>query len=93
MDKKDFAKTITAIRKTLGTAEFPKAMATGQQLANSTCTVNCNDRISRRTGIDSNAIAYAVLTDPRFIAMLDRNTATATVEDNPDGFKQIRVRW
>lgn len=90
MDKKDFAKTITAIRKTLGTAEFPKAMATGKQLANNTCTVNCN---GRHQGLTTADMAIAVLKDPRFTAMLDRNNAHAVIEDNPEGFKQVRVRW
>ena len=90
MTKKDFAKTITAIRKDLHTVEFPKAMMTGQQEAKRTCTVNCN---GRHQGLTSADMASTVLNDPRFTAMLDRNNAHAVIEDNPEGFKQIRVRW
>lgn len=92
MNKKQFAKTVSDIRKTLGTKEFPKAMMTGQQEANHTCTVNCNDRWNRHL-FNSSELASAVLRDCRFSDMLHDNNAVAVIEDNPDGFKQIRVRW
>lgn len=80
--KKDFQKTIAAIRKDwrvyyhTPAAQYPKAMMTGQQEENRTATVNCGGEWT----CISKDIANFVMNDKRFVDFLARRNATAEIE-------------
>ena len=88
--KKEFQKTISAIRKEMND-QFPKAMMTGQQMAKRTATVNCGGEW--RTEEYSLKMAKAVATDPRFIVFLAECDANAKIEANSFGGYQIRIYY
>jgi len=93
--KKDFQKTIKAIRDGSSIVsgrrqEYPKAMMTGQQEDKNTATVNCGRRPWCK---NIEQIAEAVMNDPLFKGFLKQYNATARVEINSEGNKQIRLNF
>ena len=91
--KKDFQKTIKAIRNTISIVtgedqEFPKAMMTGQQEAKNTATVNCGRRRE-----STEAVAKVVMDDPLFRGFLAQYKAKANIEINSEGKTQVRINF
>lgn len=92
--KKDFQKTIKAIRNTYTIItgkeqEYPKAMMTGRQEAKNTATVNCG----RKPWCSDEQVANVVMNDPLFKGFLTKYNATAHVEINSDGNTQVRINF
>lgn len=85
--EKDFRKVIGKLRKEEG-RDVPKAMMNGQQVVNSTATVNCGFGADR-----SLELANKVLADDRFKAFLKKYGAVANVEKNPEGKYQVRIHY
>lgn len=77
MFKKDFQKTIAAIRQDLGMSEYPKAMCTGAQYAKGTATVNCGGEWRPTSSGDT---AQKVMDHPKFAAFLASHNAKAVFE-------------
>lgn len=94
--KKDFQKTISAIRKdrkesTGRDVHYPKAMMTGQQESKRTATVNCGGEwVSEQVSVE---IAELVMKDHRFNDFLARYSAKAITEKNPFGGVQVRIHY
>ena len=94
MNKKDFQKTIARIRAEINAqkmfhSSYPKAMLTGQQEAKCTATVNC-------ACYDGEQLARDIMARPDFVALLNRNNATAKIESVKCGSytqRQIRVDY
>jgi len=90
MDKRAFVKTVTKIRKALGTTDYPKAMMTGAQQAKGTATINCD---CHRKEMDPMAMQDLLFTDPLLLELLADQGATAHKEMSKDGFPQIRINY
>ena len=89
--KKDFQKTIKAIREEMDHGDFPKPMMTAVQMEKLEATVNCGGEW-KRTEITLE-IAKEVMDDSRFKDFLARNNATANIELNPFKTYQIRIHF
>jgi hypothetical protein len=91
MFKKEFQKTIAAIRKELGSDEYPKAMCTGAQYAKRTATVNCGGEWRPKSSPET---AKQVMQHPKFAALLKAHDAKAVYEQGRYGdrcWTQIRI--
>lgn len=94
--KKDFQKTIKAIREEKegsfnGNAMYPKPMMTAVQIEKKQATVNCGGEWVRlETSI---RVADYVLADERFNEFLNKYQATAIKEVAPCGKYQIRINF
>ena len=92
--KKDFQKVISAIRKELGSGEYPKAMCTGAQMMKNQATVNCG---GEGRGERSKQLAQQVINHSLFKAFLMATGSRATLEHKPDytgnGYTQIRIQY
>lgn len=94
--KKDFQKTIGAIRKARAMVsgkccEYPKAMMTGLQENRKCATVNCGGE--HLPADETDKIVNMVLGDPLFRAFVARYNAQTTVEVNSYNAKQIRINF
>ena len=92
MFKKEFQKTIAAIRDDYCTGNFPKAMCTTAQMMKNQATVNCGGEW--KTTEYSTALAERVLKDPRFTALVAYHKGKAVLEQGRAGnriFTQIRI--
>lgn len=93
MDKKQFQKTIKAIRDELFNGkEYPKAMMTTQQMEKNTGTVNCGGEWWRP--VESHNIAEKTIKHPAFKKLMEESNATATIEPiGKCGGVQIRINY
>lgn len=92
MNKAKFQKTIKAIRAELNTGEYPKAMMTGQQMANNTATVNCGGEWNTPEG--THQIADAVLNHEAFKKLMEQSGATFKKESlGANGRVQLRINF
>ena len=93
MFKKEFQETIAAIRKELGSTEYPKAMCTGAQYAKGTATVNCGGEWRPTSSAET---ANRVMQHPKFAALLKAHNATAAYEQGRYynmSWTQIRIHF
>ena len=95
--KKEFAKVIGTIRKerneeiNLPNCSFPKPMMTIKQMEQNTATVNCGGEFSSlETTTERSEL---VMNDERFKEFLKKHNATAKIELNQFGTKQIRINF
>lgn len=93
MNKKQFQKTIKAIREELFAGnEYPKAMMTTQQMEKNTATVNCGGEWWRPE--QSHDIAGETIIHPAFKKLIEESNATATIEPvGKCGGVQIRINY
>ena len=95
--KKEFSKVIGTIRKENNEAlglphcSFPKPMMTAKQMAQNAATVNCGGEFAcLETTTERSEL---VMSDERFKAFLKKHNATAKIELNQFGTKQIRINF
>lgn len=95
--KKDLAIVIGTIRKerneeiNLPKCKFPKPIMTAKQMEQNTATINCGGEFSSLEKTTERS--ELVMNDERFKEFLKKHNATAKIELNQFGTKQIRINF
>lgn len=85
--KKDFQKTIRAVRKSLEDGEYIQPFMSEPQMRTGTGTINC------RVGENAGALAEKILAHPEIEEFLTRTGTTAALEQGRYGEQIIRLSY